>query len=341
MCERPVCETCLAPDTCPDPSERELRLGFGARLRDVDDQGRYGLVSTWTGRGKLVDLATGDTLIRKLPMASPTPMLMADSTLVSLQLTPQECIQGGLQVTRLDDLIHKRVRVDRSWSDMEFIFKTLTKSGDGRLALMIRGNETVSVTDVARQCLVGSFSVRGQVVHSVAANGETDMLALGTYGRVSLFRVSDQQSLGSCRLKGDGNVIWIGLGRRRVVAITEHGRCNVIDIDLSLQASRWKHARELKLEHTSLPTSFAPQTNVLPLTRASLDPDGELLAVPRNRRVLVYRLRTGAYQTLRGHTDEVGLLRFVCGGQLLVTADDDARVRIWPRQGDEIVEARR
>ena len=62
----------------------------------------------------------------------------------------------------------------------------------------------------------------------------------------------------------------------------------------------------------------------------------DLLALGRN--VLVYRLRVGARQWLRGHTDEVSLLRFVCGGRMLITADENARVRLWPRRGEKLLD---
>lgn len=63
------------------------------------------------------------------------------------------------------------------------------------------------------------------------------------------------------------------------------------------------------------------------------------MALPWGRRVLIYRLRTGRKTTLQGHTDDVSLLRFVCGGRVLVSADDDGRVRLWPKNDNGVFES--
>lgn len=55
--------------------------------------------------------------------------------------------------------------------------------------------------------------------------------------------------------------------------------------------------------------------------------------------MLIYRLRTGRKTTLQGHTDDVSLLRFVCGGRVLVSADDDGRVRLWPKNDNGVFES--
>src|SRR4051794_40088112 len=57
VCGHLVCPACAADwSTCALPSGKVLRLGRGARLFEVDPAGRLGLVSTWTGGLKIVDL---------------------------------------------------------------------------------------------------------------------------------------------------------------------------------------------------------------------------------------------------------------------------------------------
>ncbi len=338
MCRRPVCQACLAPETCPDPSVRELKLGLGARLRDVDCRGRRGLVASWTGSNRLVDLATGKVLIRKLPLTTrgpwSRPLLMGDSV-VSIQSSPLGAsLYTGLRVTRLDDMVSTRITPAGSLA-VDFT-KAMAKSEDDRLALVVRSDETVDVLDVAQGIPVGRFSVPGQVVHSAAVCSGSDMLALGTYGRVTLFRVSDQQRLGTCRTFDDGNVVWVGLGRRRAAAITEHSRCTIMEIAPSVAASRWER-RRLYWTH-SPPGSYIPRYPD-EAVRTCLDPEGELLAEPYKKSVLVYKLKTGKETRLDGHTDTVSLARFVLGGRMLVTADNDARVRLWPRVGEELMDS--
>ena len=203
-------------------------------------------------------------------------------------------------------------------------------SEDGTLVALIRTNETVDVFDVPRREYVGTYQVRGRVVHAAAVCASNRLVAIGSYGRVSLFSLDDHRALGTCSLEDDGDVEWIGLGRRRLAAITENARCTVVDIDPEQPASRWRrHPRTIKLA-TSVPTSFAPRLADDDLNVAALDDVGELLAVPAQRQVMLYRLTTGRAVPLHGHTDDISLLRFVDEGRVLVSADDDARVRLWP-----------
>ena len=48
-------------------------------------------------------------------------------------------------------------------------------------------------------------------------------------------------------------------------------------------------------------------------------------------------LDSGGGQLLSSHTDDVVLVRFVDGGRRLITADEDNRVIIWPREAERIV----
>lgn len=56
-CGMARCDGCSQP--CPRPVVREIRLGMGRRLRDIDPTGRYGLVGTLLGRRKIYDLDEG------------------------------------------------------------------------------------------------------------------------------------------------------------------------------------------------------------------------------------------------------------------------------------------
>jgi WD40 repeat protein len=72
---------------------------------------------------------------------------------------------------------------------------------------------------------------------------------------------------------------------------------------------------------------------------ASLSPDGVLLAAQyRKKDIVVIDVSTGAQQRLKGHRGRIALVQFAADGQLLVTADLDGGVHLWPRDGQRIVD---
>ncbi len=334
VCGRPVCATCLEQEGCPEtpaePAYRELRLGVGARLRHVDSHGRYGLVTTWTGRCKLLDLSTGETVARRLPVSfrgpEPPPRLVAGKRLAFISnATLGPGLLDGLQLMGLDGRADWAIPIS-----FREDFKAMEVSEDGTLVALVRTDETVEVFDVPGRAHVGTYQVRGRVVHAAAVCAGNRLVAIGTYGRVSLFDLDDHRTLGTCSLKDDGDIRWVGLGRRRLAAITENARCVVVDIDRERPASRWRrHPRSIKLL-TSVTVGFVPWLTDDALNVGAMDAAGELLALPVQQLVMVYRLSTGRAYPLFGHTDDISLLRFVDDARTLVSADDDARARLWP-----------
>jgi hypothetical protein len=56
-CRLTICAACASDwTTCDRAAGRVFRLGATARLRDVDPSGRHGLVSSWRGGTRVLDL---------------------------------------------------------------------------------------------------------------------------------------------------------------------------------------------------------------------------------------------------------------------------------------------
>jgi WD40 repeat protein len=64
---------------------------------------------------------------------------------------------------------------------------------------------------------------------------------------------------------------------------------------------------------------------------AAFSPDGALLATTSyDRTVRVWNLAEGTSRVLRGHTASVEVVKWIDGGERLLTASRDGTLRIWP-----------
>lgn len=322
FCDRPVCADCLARDSCPIPHPRELRLGVGARLRAVDEAGERGLVTGWSGRNRVVDLRNGEALLdwnwpESMPYTgadAPPPCPLGPHRVAWVphpsELSPELAI-GDLRYATVE-----------YWRPRRFPrYRPAAATADGRYVLLRRADEKVTVLDLQRGKRGVTISIKRQAVHSVAADGALDLVAVGTYGKATFYRLTDGASLGS-RQTGEGDVDWIGLAAGRA-ALFSGEAIYVLEVDLDLPPFKWRMIQSARADWPE---------------HGSLSPDGELLALrDGDRQVLVLGVSSGRVQPLKRHTDSVNFVRFVRNGQLLVTADDDNRVMFWPREGDGVV----
>ncbi len=338
ICSRPVCEQCAAGDTCPVPHRRELRLGLGRRLRAVSPDGSRGLVSGWTGGMALVDLETGDRVaslgfLSHGGWSGPWPALASAERVVAAAAT----ISKEPYLTVESPERNETARLDLSEvqpSSEKLVMEKLALSEDGAVAAVVRSDMHVDLVDLSEPALLGTLAEPSEAIQSLALSTELDLLVLGLYGRLKAFRLSDLQRTGTLAPRSlDGDVAWVGLSRRHLAAISTNGGCVLYGVSPGLFPGGWSRSAQLQLEQSSTASDIIGE---MPRGSrrvvASLSPDGDLLAVRQGKKLVqVHPLRGGEPVSLEGHTDRVNLVRFVAGGEVLVTADLDNRVGFWPR----------
>ena len=365
-CGRPVCHSCLSPTTCHRPRPWSVELPNNARLLRIDSAGRLGLVRLRRGQRAIFDLTTGQR--RTIPLALSRrrilPHLAEPERLIRLSYTAAGKLRGVgiIPLGHWTQAAAVPCKPDPSPRDL------LLCDGE-QLALVVHDDEQVEIVDLAQLRQIGTVMDPGQAVHAADASQPMDIVALGTFGRVSFFRLSDQRFRGALPLEG-GDVIWLGVAGGRVVALTDGGLLEARKMDSRQRPRSWERVR---LEHDAVRrfaavrerlarerVSAGVATGLLggalgvlafatylvtdrggdDLPAASLAPDGRLLAlqVQRNQ-VVVLDLEAGATEVRLplSHSVPVVFLRFVRGGRILVTADAGGRVRFWPRVKNRIL----
>ena len=331
-CGQLVCVMCLEEESCSVPQPVELRLGIGARLRQVDRSGRTGVVSSWSGRVRVVDLKTGEVLeeipwwkrntaVDTFTPGGHWPLLVAPDRLMWVQSSDVHLPRIVSKEVGGEEPQEQRVA---GWEKRRSAC-LVQVTRDARHGLVVRADHKLDVLDLKEMRVLGVLGERRQIIQSCTAAGAMDLMAVGGFRKAAFYQLHDVERLGS-RSLGEGEVDWIGLGGGRAVMISDDGFMEVAEVDPARPPHRWPRLSMVDLE-----------ANIKPV--ADLSPDGELLALRmRRKEVEVFNLTTGARQTLGRHTDDVVLVRFVSEGQRLITADEDNRVMIWPRVGDRILE---
>ena len=330
-CGQLVCLACLEGDNCSVPRPVELRLGIGARLREVDPSGAVGVVSTWSGGARVVALDDGNILediswwkrstdVDTFTMGGHWPLLVAPDRLMWVhgdlgrfpRILTKELGADAQQVWRVDGWNRPR----------EACLVQVTE--DGRRGIVVRADHKLDVLDLEEMQLLGVLGERRQIIQSCAASAAMDLMAVGGFRKAAFYRLHDLERLGS-RTIGEGEVDWIGLGGGRAAMISDDGQMEVAEVDPARPPHVWRRLRSVNLD-----------ANIEPV--ADLSPDGMLLALRLKRKqVEVFNLSAGTQQTLCGHTDDVVLVRFANDGEKLITADEDNKVMIWPRAGERIL----
>lgn len=335
LCGAPVCADCgAAPRSCPRPGVRELKLGLASRLRDVDPGGQVGLVSSWRQQGRVMDLYTGEVLVPNIKRQAqvPWPALVDREHLAwaEIKTVNQGLVRGVRFASHGGEAAHF-LPVEAA------LFRALTTTSDGKLLLVLRQDESVDVVQLAERRLLGNYRLGDQVIHWADADLQLGLLAAGTYGKVAFFRLADGRLLGHCRVDR-GNVDWLGLAGRQLVTVTENGVLEALQVDLDRAPEQWEAAASAMPGQLYLPRLRWTREAGADLAEAplGLSRDGTLLAAGQRldgRSVVVLRglpASPGTDQLLQGHTDRIRLVRFVDHDRFLVTADNDARVKVWP-----------
>ncbi len=331
-CGLVVCAACLSAGNCSVPQPVELRLGMGARLREVDPSGRVGVVSRWPGGTRLVELASGEaiedlswwrrsTKVDTFTMGGHWPVLLGTDLL--MWVSGAEFRVPRLMTKDVGAKVQLEHRIDGWKGPREACLVQVT--ADGSRGVVVRADHKLDVLDLEQMRLLGVLGERRQIIQSCAASSAMGLIAVGGFRKAAFYKLRDVERMGS-RTVGEGEVDWIGLGGSRAVMISDDGHMEVAEVDQTRPPHLWKRQREVNLA-----------SNITPL--ADLSPDGALLALRMWRKAVeVFNLSTGDRQTLRAHTDDVVLVRFVDEGRRLITADEDNRAMLWPRMGDWIVE---
>ena len=323
-CKRPVCRRCATPETCGRPRARVIRLGRGARLRAVDPEGGIGLVSTWTGKLKLWDLAAA----RDLGDFGPTRWL-GDSP-------------------RFAGLLR-----DRSVADYRSLFV------DGVWLCNCGAHDVLSSQEHVEVTGAGVYvqPLPGSLINQAAYDCRTGLLAVATHDRLAAFRCEPGgrlERIGSARIEGEP-VCWLGAAGDRVVSLTRAGRRGRLrayrcatSVFYPLPFYEWiggEHP-ELRFRPIDAPPAdpAAPLDDDLGLARdqhieiepvrAAMSSDGKTAAIAlRGSLVAVHDLDGGRVSLYGDHSDGLCCVSLPAGGRLLISGDHDNRVIVRERDG--------
>jgi hypothetical protein len=330
ICGRIVCDACAADwTTCSEPSGRVVRLGMTARLRAVDPDGRFGLVTAFRHPWRALDLRQLRWVDCEIELASiadhtAAPMLTADGRL--LETDGHVLYVGSLGTPRWN-----AYRAERS-------IQTLRVMASGWVSF-VSSADTVELVDLnalepapyMRHILLAdrlgdapAISLTpfpGRVVQSAAAVREGDALivASGTWQEIAIHRIRGELRERTAHVKTDGDVRWIAIAGSTVAAIVVGARSGTL--------TTWRIDDRGELAHR-----VDRDDHGEPVIAASLSRDGRYLAAAlADRSVAVHAVVEPATQVFTEHTDAISLIRFAGDDHLLITADDDNRVVLRPR----------
>lgn len=338
ICGQSVCEACLAADNCAAPRLRTLDLGNNVSVEAVDAQGRLALISQVSGRGRacwLHDLADDRQVARLQPPQGVQDWVVSGC----VGFVPGRLIWQGHDSPRatpehwnhwfmVADVSEGLLRVVKAVETGCEGFPHYSFSADGRWMLGSYFNVRAYLLELEGMQITTRFDLHDQVIHSLAISSELDLIAVGLFGAVHLWTLSDQRDLGRLTIE-DGELTCLCLGAGRLIAISEDEVPHVVQIDNKRPPARWEQRTLDRFKAKGKPTP----------DEAHLSPDGRLLAVRlRKKEAAVIDLETGAAQRLKGHRGRVNMVRFVAGGSVLLTGDDEGGVRFWPRDGQRVVE---
>ena len=332
-----VCAACAADwRTCSLPRARTMRLGLTGRLRAVDADGCMGLVSYWHRSMRLVDLARARFVTPRARLHHhelDQACITRDGVVFSARYRrhsghPNRLrTYAGLDVTWL-------LAGPEPW---HIIAETDVQAGAFHLSRserwmwLVRSDELIQIIDHGRR---HTFTVRPlarEVVQQAYIDDESGVVAVGTYGRVDVFRL-DGRALarrGSVSIP-NADIRWLSASRHHVAVISdqrgpEGTELQVFALDSSLApvrpaAHRWVPQDAVRLQG--------------PVT-ADMSADGRFVVVAlADRRLAALDLARGVVQYMAGHTDDISLVHLARGGRLLVSGDYDNRVFLRPHDGE-------
>lgn len=341
VCRQTVCESCMGQDNCPSPRLRTLALGNHTHVQALDPTGRIALVAAMVKYAQsywLHDL-TSDRRVTELPVPAGESYfeLGGCSAFAGGRLVWQAVTGTGKQSRSTSEYWrHWFMVADISDGSVHLTHEVETQHGGIRyFAISTDGHRAVCGTDVevyvydveGMGC-IGSVTLGDQAMHSLGVSSELGLIAVGLFGGLRFYGLEDRRELGRLKID-DGDITCLCIEGDRLVAISESEVPYVVDLDLARPVRTWE-ARPL--------TRFKARGDV-EQGEASLSPDGGLLAAQlRKKDVVVIDVSTGGQQRLEGHRGRIALVQFTADGQLLVTSDLDGGVRLWPRDGQRIVD---
>lgn len=327
ICGRIVCDACFADwTTCAAPSGREVRLGMTARLRAVDPDGRYGLVTAFRHPWRALDLRQLrwiDTEV-ELALDHADVYLTADGRM--LQTEAGAFYLGSLQTSRWDAYQPERsvltARVMASgWISLVTSADTVDLVDLNALEPAPFLRHILLSNQYADAPAISLTPFPGRVVQSAAAVPESDafVVASGTWQEIAIHRIRGELRERTAHIKTDGDVRWIAIAGSTVAAVVVGARSGTL--------TTWRIDDRGELGHR-----VDRDDHGEPVIAASLSRDGRYLAAAlSDRSVAVHAVVESTTQVFTEHTDAVSLIRFVGDDHLLVTADDDNRVILRPR----------
>lgn len=344
-CRAQVHTACLTSDRCPEPHPVQLRLGTGNRLRGIDESGRYGAVGGVLGSGQRLWELAGRGDVARLPMTRGRHgveyrggwALGREQVCRAAVTYREERLEatGELHRIYVDSLLLVADLAPDGMREVRFVERppqpigeNLYLARDGAWAVWASASQ-IDIVNLRGARPARNVDLAGQMIHDVDLHTEMELVVVAHFGRVVLFDLRGLRQ-GVRTIKADENVTRVSLGGGRMACVTEEGHVLVTRVQHRQAPRRWEtiHQARVKVRGEIGPGE------------ADLSHDGRLLAVRRRRKdVEVIHLDSGERQILEGHTDRVCLVRFIAGGNQLVTADNDNRVFFWPRavEDDRII----
>lgn len=318
VCRKQVCERCAGDyTTCDEPSGRLLRLGFRARVRDVDPTGRLGLVSHWRRPLRLLDLRRlrwigGTDLPRRLVSSTCPPRLVSSGRLLYRDADPELEYAARSALYVRSPAGGEPARVPGVW----------VSHGSGVSAT---GDRYWVVTDTQRVAVVRPIEdgwhvddyepLRNRVIHAAHVDGERDLLASGSWGEVALHQIEGAQirDVGYAKTEHEGNVTWVAVAGPWLVLLV---------------AREWLEVRRLGAD---LSIGRVAQRRTGFVDAASLSRDGRYLALGTRDGLVVRALDTGDDTVFDDHRGQIDLVRFGGADHELVSADTANQLILRPR----------
>ncbi len=332
VCTHLVCDACAADwTTCSEPAGREIRLGMTARVRDVDPNGRFAIVSHALKGPRLFDL-------RQLRWMGSLPLTRQELMICDPRLTSTALVAhaDGALASETSRFLGVRWR-----SIDELIDYIVTAEGMQRNAMMSSTDKYAYVSQSEKVIVMtpklGELSHATNVMLPRAFSGPTfgvstrtydpmprkvihamhltnDILVTTTWREIAIDRIVDDNLERLTRLDTglDANIEWISLAGD-VLAYFARGVVELRRVDPTYAAS----------------AVFARHRCAF--NCGALSVDGRYLALGIGDRVLLHDLERDEQITYEEHSDDVSFVKFAADDHMLITADDDNRVVLRPR----------
>lgn len=335
VCTHLVCDACAADwTTCSEPAGREIRLGMSARVKDVDPNGRFAIVSHALKAPRLFDLRHL-TWVGELPISRTAfaymhgyPPRLTSAGMVAhaeVRLSGDERTFWGVRWRSLAGGIDELI-------DSEAIQRCSMMSTSDQLAYVSMSEKVIVMTPklgemphatnimLPRAFSGPTFGVTTRVYDPMprkvihAMHLTNDILVTTTWREIAIDRIVDGNLERLTRLDTglDANIQWVALAGN-VLAYFVRGDVELRRVDASYGAS----------------AVFARHR--CNFNCGALSVDGRYLALGAGDRVLLHDLERDEQTTYEEHSDDVSFVKFAADDHMLITADDDNRVVLRPR----------